>query len=132
MLKHGYHKIKETAILLAIPIDLLFDSQINFFWRLFSDCDIFSGLLWTRGEGQHILQIFVDPETVCFCSLYQAVYDGTGFCSADGIHVDPVLTPKGERTDGTFRCLSSYKDNLASVPSVVSASERRTGKSLIP
>lgn len=52
MLKHGYHKIKETAILLAIPIDLLFDSQINFFWRLFSDCDIFSGLLWTRGEGQ--------------------------------------------------------------------------------
>ena len=26
VLKHGYHKIKETAILLAIPIDLLFDS----------------------------------------------------------------------------------------------------------
>lgn len=52
--------------------------------------------------GQHILQIFVDPETVCFCSLYQAVHDGTGFCSADGIHVDPVLTRKGERTDGAL------------------------------
>ena len=52
--------------------------------------------------GQHIFQIFVDPETVCFCSLYQTVHDGTGFCSADGIHVDPVLTPKGEGTDGTF------------------------------
>lgn len=52
--------------------------------------------------GQHILQIFVDPETVCFCSLYQALHDGTGFCSADGIHVDPVLTPKGERTDGAL------------------------------
>ena len=102
MLKHGYHKIKETAILLAIPIDLLFDSQINFFWRLFSDCDIFSGLLWTRGEGQQILQIFVAPETVCFCSLYQAVHDGTGFCSADGIYVDPVLPPEGEGTDGAF------------------------------
>ena len=56
----------------------------------------------TRGEGQHILQIFVDPESVCFCSLYQAVHDGAGFCSADGIYVDPVLTPKGEGTDGMF------------------------------
>lgn len=46
------------------------------------------------GEGQHILQIFVDPETVCFCSLHQAVHDGTGFRSADGIHVDPVLSPR--------------------------------------
>lgn len=52
--------------------------------------------------GQHILQIFVDPETVCFCSLYQAVHDGAGFCSADGIYVDPVLPPEGEGTDGTF------------------------------
>lgn len=54
------------------------------------------------GEGQHILQIFVDPETVCFCSLHQAVHDGTGFRSADGIHVDPVLSPEGEGTDGAF------------------------------
>ena len=52
--------------------------------------------------GQHILQIFVDPESVCFCSLYQAVHDGAGFCSADGIYVDPVLSPEGEGTDGAF------------------------------
>ena len=52
--------------------------------------------------GQHIFQIFVDPESVCFCSLYQAVHDGAGFCSADGIYVDPVLPPEGEGTDGAF------------------------------
>ena len=52
--------------------------------------------------GQHIFQIFVDLESVCFCSLYQAVHDGAGFCSADGIYVDPVLPPEGEGTDGAF------------------------------
>lgn len=36
------------------------------------------------------------------CSSYQAVHDGTGFRSADGIHVDPVLSPEGEGMDGAF------------------------------
>ena len=52
--------------------------------------------------GQHIFQIFVAPESVCFCSFYQAVHDGAGFCSADGIYVDPVLPLEGEGTDGAF------------------------------
>lgn len=65
--------------------------------------EIAVGIIMVRCQfGQHIFQIFVDPETVCFCSFYQAVHDGTGFRSADGIHVDPVLSPEGEGTDGAF------------------------------
>lgn len=65
--------------------------------------EISAGIILVRCQfGQHIFQIFVDAESVCFCSFYQTVHDGTGFCSADGIYVDPVLTPKGERTDGAL------------------------------
>ena len=64
--------------------------------------------------GQHILQIFVDPETVCFCSLYQTVHDGASFCSADGIHVDPVLAPKGEGTDGALSSIVVHGNFLVS------------------
>ena len=65
--------------------------------------EISAGIILVRCQfGQHIFQIFVDPESVCFCSLYQAVHDGAGFCSADGIYVDPVLPPEGEGTDGAF------------------------------
>ena len=54
-----------------------------------------AGIILVRCQfGQHIFQIFIDPETVCFCSFYQTVHDGTDFCSADGIHVEPVLSPE--------------------------------------
>ena len=92
--------------------------KLNFFGTLFQTAAFFLGCIGPGEKvskeiaagiilvccqfGQHILQIFVDPETVCFCSLYQAVHDGAGFCSADGIYVDPVLPPEGEGTDGTF------------------------------
>ena len=52
-------------------------------------------------RSAHIPDIRRPGDRLLLHSL-QAVHDGTGFCSADGIHVDPVLTPKGEGTDGTF------------------------------
>lgn len=63
---------------------------------------------------------------------FTAVHDGTGFCSADGIHVDPVLTPKGERTDGALTELSLYQNNSVNVPFEDSALEKRTGRWSIP
>lgn len=67
--------------------------KLNFFRTLFQAAAFFLGCFgpWEKVSkeiaagiilvccqfGQHIRQIFVDPETVCFCSLYQSVHDGT-------------------------------------------------------
>lgn len=60
-------------------------------------------------RSAHIPDIRRPGDCLLLYSL-QAVHDGTGFCSADGIHVDPVLTPKGERTDGALCGIVIHRD----------------------
>lgn len=71
------------------------------------------GIILARSQlDQHVFQIFVDLESVCFYSLYQTVNNGTDFCVTDGIriHVALVFLSKGEETDGELCGLSLYQN----------------------
>ena len=55
-----------------------------------------------RNLGKQILKVIIRFQVVCFCSLRNAVDDGAGLCSGNGIDHHPVFLADTESADGLF------------------------------
>ena len=55
-----------------------------------------------RQYRQHIEQVVIGIDTICFRCFDQRVYNRTGFCTLYRITEQPVFSPYHKRADGIF------------------------------
>lgn len=69
------------------------------------------GITLMSGQfGQHILEILIYVQVVCFCSFNQAVHDGTCLGTTSKIHANTILPTQSKRADGTFCQIIAHGD----------------------
>ena len=62
-----------------------------------------------RDLGKQILKVIIRFQIVCFCGFRNAVNDGTGLCTGNGIDHHPVFLANAEPTDGLLRSVIVHR-----------------------
>ena len=62
-----------------------------------------------RNLGKQILKVIIRFQIVCFCGFRNAVDDGAGLCTGNGIYHHPVFLADAKSADGLFRSVIVHR-----------------------